>query len=102
MADVVAPRGRSHVIKGVIVVLVRLCVEYLLAFKVVFIEEGPLNLHRRIVELNLPSRRSPMVVPVMLLRPICVLLLQVVEVARCVVEWLMVLREVVIAVVGHR
>ena len=70
LANIVAPGGRGHVIEGVIAVVVRLCIEYLLPFLVVFVEKGPLDLHWSISEFNLSSRRSSMVVSLVLLRSI--------------------------------
>ena len=81
LTDIVAPGSRSHVIKGVVAVVIRLCIKYLLSLLVVFIEKSALNLHWSIAELDLSSRWSPVIVSVMLLRPIgmgCVVVLVVV------------------------
>ena len=86
LADIVAPGSRSHVIKGVVAVVIGLRIKYLLSLLVVFIEKSALDLHWSIAELDLSSRRSPMIVSVMLLRPIGM---------RCVVVLVVVLRETI-------
>ena len=85
LADIVAPGGSSHVIKGVVTVVIRLRVEYLFPLLVVVKEKSSLDLHWSIAELNLPSGWSSMVVSVMLLRSVSM---------RCVVVLVMILREI--------